>query len=62
METPKVAVADTVGAGDSFTAAFVAALLKGMSVEDAHKNAVKISAFVCTREGAMPELPGDLKF
>lgn len=34
LETPIVKVADTVGAGDSFTAAFVVALLKGMSVED----------------------------
>ena len=32
VETPKVEVADTVGAGDSFTAAFVAAILKGKSV------------------------------
>lgn len=28
VETPKVEVADTVGAGDSFTATFVAAILK----------------------------------
>lgn len=28
VETPKVEVADTVGAGDSFTATFVAAVLK----------------------------------
>lgn len=62
QETPVVKVADTVGAGDSFTAAFVVALLKDMSVEDAHKNAVKVSAYVCTREGAVPEIPDDLKF
>ena len=31
--TPKVSVADTVGAGDSFTAAFISALLKGKTVE-----------------------------
>ena len=36
VETPKVEVADTVGAGDSFTATFVAALLKGMSITEAH--------------------------
>ncbi len=58
--TPKVEVADTVGAGDSFTAAFVASILKGRSVVDAHKKAVKISAFVCTQNGAMPILPEDL--
>ena len=59
--TPKVEVADTVGAGDSFTAAFIASLLKGTSVTEAHALAVRTSAFVCTRKGAMPELPPDLR-
>lgn len=57
VETPKVEVADTVGAGDSFTAAFVASLLKGLSIRDAHKLAVQTSAYVCTQNGAMPVLP-----
>lgn len=55
--TPKVEVADTVGAGDSFTAAFIASVLKGKSVTEAHSIAVKTSAFVCTQKGAMPILP-----
>lgn len=55
--TPKVEVADTVGAGDSFTAAFIASILKGKSVTEAHTIAVKTSAFVCTQKGAMPILP-----
>lgn len=55
--TPKVEVADTVGAGDSFTAAFIASVLKGKSVTEAHTIAVKTSAFVCTQKGAMPILP-----
>ena len=58
--TPKVEVADTVGAGDSFTAAFIANILKGRSVADAHKCAVNTSAFVCTQQGAMPVLPPEL--
>lgn len=58
--TPKVEVADTVGAGDSFTAAFIASILKGKSVADAHEKAVKTSAFVCTQKGAMPTLPSDI--
>ena len=58
--TPKVQVADTVGAGDSFTGSFCAALLKGMPIHEAHALAVKVSAFVCTQNGAMPELPRDL--
>ena len=55
--TPKVEVADTVGAGDSFTAAFIANILKGKDVREAHKIAVETSAFVCTKNGAMSTLP-----
>ncbi len=58
--TPKVEVADTVGAGDSFTAAFISGILKGKSVTEAHANAVRTSAFVCTKKGAMPILPPEL--
>lgn len=57
VETPKVEVADTVGAGDSFTAAFISALLMKKSVREAHQLAVNVSAFVCTQNGAMPKLP-----
>ncbi|NLI37451.1 MAG: carbohydrate kinase [Bacteroidales bacterium] len=57
IETPEVDVADTVGAGDSFTAAFLASILKGKSVPDAHRLAVDVSAYVCTQSGAMPVLP-----
>lgn len=60
-ETPKVEVADTVGAGDSFTAAFIASILQGRSIYEAHDRAVKVSAFVCTQNGAMPVIPEDLK-
>ncbi len=59
--TPKVEVADTVGAGDSFTAAFISSLMKGKSVAEAHAIAVETSAFVCTQKGAMPELPERLR-
>ncbi|MDE6316862.1 MAG: carbohydrate kinase [Muribaculaceae bacterium] len=60
MPTPRVAVADTVGAGDSFTAAFIASLIKGKSVTEAHEAAVRTSAYVCTQNGAMPLLPDEL--
>lgn len=56
LETPKVKVADTVGAGDAFTAAFCASILSGTSIDEAHKKAVEVSAFVCTQNGAMPHL------
>ena len=58
--TPKVEVADTVGAGDSFTAAFIASIIKGKSGADAHRCAVEVSAYVCTQPGAMPVLPTNL--
>lgn len=57
VETPKVEVADTIGAGDSFTAAFISAVLNGCSVVEAHRLAVDVSAYVCTQSGAMPLLP-----
>ena len=60
QETPKVKVADTVGAGDSFTGSFVASILDGKSVVEAHKKAVEVSAYVCTQNGAMPTLPANL--
>ncbi len=61
QETPKVTVADTVGAGDSFTGSFCAAILNGKPMAEAHKLAVEVSAYVCTQNGAMPKLPDDLK-
>ena len=57
IETPKVEVADTVGAVDAFTGAFVGSLLNGKSVREAHITAVRVSAYVCTQHGAMPEIP-----
>jgi len=60
QETPKVEVADTVGAGDSFTGSFCAAILNGKPVAEAHQLAVKVSAFVCTQNGAMPTIPASL--
>ncbi len=60
LDTPRVQVADTVGAGDSFTGAFTAALLNGQSLREAHRLAVDVSAYVCTQQGAMPGLPAEL--
>lgn len=60
VATPKVKVADTVGAGDSFTATFVAQYLKGKPIKEAHRIAVQASAFVCTQNGAMPIFPKEI--
>lgn len=50
-----VEVVDTVGAGDSFTAAFTLSYLNGESLEAALKLASETAAYVCTKHGAMPE-------
>jgi fructokinase len=55
MEVPKVKIADTVGAGDSFTAVIVAGLLQNHDLKTIHENATRVAAFVCTQNGAMPE-------
>ncbi len=55
VSTPEVDVKDTVGAGDSFTAAMSTGFAKGQPLQVLHQKAVEISAFVCTRDGAMPE-------
>lgn len=56
-----MAEVDTVGAGDAFTGAFIAAILQGKSLQEAHRSAVDRSAFVCTQPGAwvtyLPEKP-----
>jgi len=49
-----VKVVDTVGAGDSFTAAFVVAYLRGDSLADAQRLANETAAYVCSCKGAMP--------
>jgi len=58
VATPKVVVADTVGAGDSFTATFVSMLLQGRPLAEAHRRAVDVAAYVCTCNGAIVPLAG----
>ena len=55
MSTPIVKVKDTVGAGDSFTASMIVGFAKENALKNIHQKAVEISAFVCTKNGAMPE-------
>lgn len=52
-----VEVLDTVGAGDSFTAALILGLLRDESVEVIHRRASGIASYVCSQRGATPELP-----
>ncbi|MDR2594828.1 MAG: carbohydrate kinase [Fibromonadaceae bacterium] len=56
LDTPKVNAIDTVGAGDSFAGSFAGALLKGKSIREAHKLAVDVSSYICTKRGAMHKI------
>ncbi|MBP3258031.1 MAG: carbohydrate kinase [Bacteroidales bacterium] len=58
--TPRVKTRSAVGAGDSFTGAFIGSLLNGKGIAEAHETAVKVAAFVCTQKGAMPAYPENL--
>ena len=48
-------VRDTVGAGDSFTAAFAIGMLRGESYEKILRDACETAAAVCAQLGAVPE-------
>ena len=54
-------VVDTIGAGDSFTAAMVLAYLHGQPLDEINHYASKVAAYVCGQAGAMPEMPVELK-
>jgi fructokinase len=53
----RVAVADTVGAGDAFAAAVLYHLLRGSSLRQMAAAANDYAAFVATRRGGTPALP-----
>jgi fructokinase len=50
----KVKVADTVGAGDAFTAALVHGYLRGTSLAQINENANRVGAWVASQSGATP--------
>lgn len=56
-----VRVADTVGAGDSFTAAFALGLLAGWPLATIGARATAVAAYVCSQPGATPPLPAELR-
>ena len=57
----KMDIADTIGAGDAFTAALVLGLLNQFSLEDIHRIAADVASFVCSQQGATPVLPAHLR-
>jgi fructokinase len=52
-----VAVKDTVGAGDAFTAALALGVLAGKPLEAINRRANQVARYVCSCEGATPPLP-----
>jgi fructokinase len=52
-----VAVKDTVGAGDAFTAALAVGVLAGKPLDAINRRANQVARYVCSREGATPPLP-----
>jgi fructokinase len=56
-----VEVKDTVGAGDSLTAAVTMGMLAGWDLETIGERANEIAAYVCSCEGGTPPLPEHLR-
>lgn len=53
---------DSVGAGDSFTAAVALGLLKGFSLGKINRTASSVASYVCSKRGATPVIPAGLFF
>ena len=56
----KIEVADTVGAGDAFTAAMIFGRLHGKTLDEINEYANRVAGYVCTQTGAMPAMPDSL--
>ena len=50
-------IADTVGAGDGFTAAAIRGFLLGWSLDKINEVANGYAAYICTQAGAAPQIP-----
>lgn len=60
IDSRSVPVEDTVGAGDSFTAAIVVGLIAGAELETIGRSACRIAEYVCAQKGATPRIPAEL--
>ena len=57
---PKVAIKDTVGAGDSFMAGLMVGLTRGTDTQKVLEDACRVGAFVASHDGATPLLPPEI--
>jgi fructokinase len=55
-------IEDTIGAGDSFTAALTMGLLKQHDLDKINDHANRVAAFICSQKGATAKLPPQLDF
>jgi fructokinase len=55
-------VADTVGAGDAFTATLLIGILAGRALDEVSRRANAVAAYVCSQPGATPPIPEDLRW
>ena len=53
-------IADTVGAGDAFTAVLAMSWMQGRELDAINARANRIASFVCSKNGATPEMPVEL--
>lgn len=58
---PSVQVADTVGAGDAFSAGFLQAYCSGKSIAQAATTANALGGYVASRSGAVPAYSSELR-
>lgn len=58
---PPTVVADTVGAGDAFTAALLIGVLAGRSLDEVSRRANAVASYVCSQPGATPPIPESLR-
>ena len=58
---PHTKIADTVGAGDAFSAALLVGILAGRPLDEVNRRANAIAAYVCSQPGATPAIPEGLR-
>ncbi len=56
QQPSEVAMVDTVGAGDAFTAGLTMGLLSGLSLTDIHRQAEAQAGLACEQSGGIPDI------
>jgi len=61
VKAPSIKAVDTVGAGDAFSAGFLASLFQGKSLETCGKTGNILGSYVASHEGAIVEYSDELR-